>query len=244
MDLQEQRITCLQMAVDMGCKADSVFGLASELMGFVTSGAAPSVVKPSPAEVAAHGLGVTGTVESTSASSTLQPLTEACETAQAAEEILSAPAPEPAPSLADAIAPAGGQAIASASAGTTESPAPVADVAEVHGSEAPTVEVAPVDMRAAAPEAEIPTLESPASEAAVQSTAVEARPEMSTDEAATVSSAPAAEATQAESGASAAEAEDARESGEGSTSAAPAEPTVMTNGAGKSDVGVGSPTPT
>jgi len=240
MDLQEQRITCLQMAVDMGCKADSVFGLASELMGFVTSGAAPSVVKPSPAEVAAHGLGATGTMESTSASSTLQPLTEACETAQAAVEILSAPAP----SLGDAIAAAEGQAIASASAGTTESPAPVADVAEVHGSEAPTVEVAPVDLRAAAPEAEIPTLESPASEAAVQSTAVEARPEMSTEEAATVSLAPVAEATQAESGASAAEAEDARESGEGSTSAAPAEPTVMTNGAGKSDVGVGSPTPT
>jgi hypothetical protein len=44
MDLQEQRITCLRMAVDMGCKADSVLGTASELMGFVTSGAVPSAV--------------------------------------------------------------------------------------------------------------------------------------------------------------------------------------------------------
>ena len=44
MDLQEQRISCLRMAVEMGCKADSVFRTANELMGFVTSGAAPSAV--------------------------------------------------------------------------------------------------------------------------------------------------------------------------------------------------------
>ena len=43
MDLQEQRITRLRMAIEMGCKADAVIGLASELMNFVTKGnAAPT----------------------------------------------------------------------------------------------------------------------------------------------------------------------------------------------------------
>src|SRR5262245_11027751 len=39
MDLQEQRITCLRMAVDMGCQADSVFTLANNWMGYVKRGA-------------------------------------------------------------------------------------------------------------------------------------------------------------------------------------------------------------
>ena len=40
MDLQEQRITCLRMAIDMGCKPDAVIATATELMSFVTGGAA------------------------------------------------------------------------------------------------------------------------------------------------------------------------------------------------------------
>src|SRR2546429_263512 len=53
MDLQEQRITCLRMAVDMGCKADSVFRTASDLMGFVTRGAAQNPATPPAAEASA-----------------------------------------------------------------------------------------------------------------------------------------------------------------------------------------------
>lgn len=244
MDLQEQRITCLQMAVDMGCKADTVFGLASELMGFVTSGVALSTVRPSPAEVAEHGIAATAPVEPTAAASAPQPLTVACETTQAAMEILSAPAPESAPSLVDAMASAATQTVASASAETTELPATVARAAEVPGSSSLTVEVAPVDMPTTAPEAGRPTFESPASETAVQSSDAEPRLEMTSGAAATVSSALTAEATQAQSDASAAKSEDASESAEGSTSTAAAEATVKTNGAGKSNVEIGAPTAT
>ena len=173
MDLQEQRISCLQMAVDMGCKADTVFGLASELMGFVTSGVAPSAVRPSPAEEAAHGIAATDTAEPTAAASAPQPLTEACETTQAAMEILSAPEPESPPSLVDATASAATQTVASANAETTELPATVAPAAEVSGSSSLTVEAAPVDMPTTAPEAGRPTFESPVSETAVQSSDTE-----------------------------------------------------------------------
>jgi hypothetical protein len=245
MDLQEQRITCLQMAVDMGCKADTVFGLASELMGFVTSGVAPSTFGPSPEEVAEHGIAATATVEPTAAGSAPLPLTEACETTQAAMEILSAPAPESAPSLVDAMVSAATQTVASASAETTELPATVARAAEVPGSSSLTVEVAPMDVATTAPEAGRPTFESPASETAVQSSDAESRLEMTSGAAATVSSALTTEATQAQFDASAAKSEDASgESAEGSTSAAPAEATVKTNGAGKSDVEIGAPTAT
>jgi|RhiMetdeSRZDD1v2_1073273.scaffolds.fasta_scaffold160863_1 hypothetical protein len=41
MDLKEQRITCLRMAIDMGCKPDAVIPTATELMNFVTGGTAP-----------------------------------------------------------------------------------------------------------------------------------------------------------------------------------------------------------
>src|SRR5262245_46906281 len=43
MDIHDQRITCLRMAVDMGCKPDSVVQIATDLMCFVTTGAAPAV---------------------------------------------------------------------------------------------------------------------------------------------------------------------------------------------------------
>jgi hypothetical protein len=41
----------LRMAVEMGCKADSVFRTASELMGYVMSGAVPSAVTSPAVEV-------------------------------------------------------------------------------------------------------------------------------------------------------------------------------------------------
>ena len=49
MDLKEQRITCLRMAIDMGCKPDAVIATAIELMSFVTGGATSppaTVVEP------------------------------------------------------------------------------------------------------------------------------------------------------------------------------------------------------
>jgi hypothetical protein len=48
MDLQEQRLTCLRMALEMGCKSDTVVNVATELMAFL-SGVAP-VAANSPAE--------------------------------------------------------------------------------------------------------------------------------------------------------------------------------------------------
>lgn len=48
MDLQEQRLTCLRMALEMGCKADSIVSVATELLAFL-SDEAPAAAK-SPAE--------------------------------------------------------------------------------------------------------------------------------------------------------------------------------------------------
>ena len=46
MDLQEQRLTCLRMALEMGCKADSIVSVATELLAFL-SGGAPAAAKSS-----------------------------------------------------------------------------------------------------------------------------------------------------------------------------------------------------
>ena len=39
MDLQDQRMSCIRMAIDMGCKPDAVVFMANSLMDFVTTGA-------------------------------------------------------------------------------------------------------------------------------------------------------------------------------------------------------------
>ena len=49
MDLQEQRLTCLRMALEMGCKADLVVAVANELMSFLNGGVGPFAAK-SPSE--------------------------------------------------------------------------------------------------------------------------------------------------------------------------------------------------
>jgi|EndMetStandDraft_5_1072996.scaffolds.fasta_scaffold03470_3 hypothetical protein len=41
MDLQEQRLTCLRMALEMGCKSDTIVKVATELQAFL-SGVAPA----------------------------------------------------------------------------------------------------------------------------------------------------------------------------------------------------------
>ena len=61
MDLQEQRIMCLRIAIDMGCKADAVVGMASELMKFVTNGDVPSVAKSQSEERSADAIAACGT---------------------------------------------------------------------------------------------------------------------------------------------------------------------------------------
>src|SRR5512138_3072576 len=49
MNLQEQRIACLRMAMELGCTADSIVHVARELNAFIDDGTAPA-----PAEVAAE----------------------------------------------------------------------------------------------------------------------------------------------------------------------------------------------
>lgn len=61
MDLQEQRLTCLRLALEMGCKADSVVAVASELMTFLTDGMVPSAAKSSPEERSEDAIAACGT---------------------------------------------------------------------------------------------------------------------------------------------------------------------------------------
>ncbi|KAB2919506.1 MAG: hypothetical protein F9K29_05465 [Hyphomicrobiaceae bacterium] len=61
MELQDQRIACLRMAIEMGCKPDAVVGMAGELMDFVMNGA-PAPAKSMPAEPAASSIAACGTV--------------------------------------------------------------------------------------------------------------------------------------------------------------------------------------
>src|SRR5258705_10764180 len=77
MDLQEQRITCLRMAIEVGCKADSVVAVASDLRSFVTSGAAPSTVKSQPEE---------GSADATAACSPALPASETIDPARGQPE--------------------------------------------------------------------------------------------------------------------------------------------------------------
>ena len=102
MDLQEQRITCLRMAVDMGCQADSVFTLANNLMGFVTSGAVPSAVASAPVAASVDHTVATGTA--LSLSGVAPGPGPAPEPTPTAVEAVSEPVPEPAPSSGEDIA--------------------------------------------------------------------------------------------------------------------------------------------
>src|SRR5262245_10195287 len=116
MDLQEQRITCLRLAVDMGCQADSVFSLANTLMGFVTSGAVPSAVASPP---------VAASVDHTAATGTAPPLSGVAPGPGPAREptptaVEAVPVPEPAPSPGETAAVPPAKAQVAASAATVE----------------------------------------------------------------------------------------------------------------------------
>ena len=235
MDLQEQRITCLRMAVDMGCKADSVFNLANNLMGFVTSGAVPSAVAPPPAAAS---------VDHTAATETALPLSEvapgpgqARELTATALEAVSEPALEPPPGETAPAPPTEAEVAASAPSATA------ADLVEA---------AKPVDVAAAAAEAVEPV--SAAIVAAPAGGAESAgQPEMSSGEAANLaveasalaeaaSSAPTGPATSDEpivaeqSAASVAIAESIPDTGGAPTQGASLEvPPPKSNGASKAD---------
>ena len=61
MDLHDQRIACLRMAIDMGCKPNSVIQVASELMGFVLSGVTSPTPAPSTETASAEAIAACGT---------------------------------------------------------------------------------------------------------------------------------------------------------------------------------------
>jgi hypothetical protein len=83
MDLEEQRITCLRMAIDMGCKPDAVIATATELMSFVTGGAAsPPATVAEPQAPDADAIAACGTAlpASETADLVLAPPTNGSET--------------------------------------------------------------------------------------------------------------------------------------------------------------------
>jgi hypothetical protein len=133
MDLQEQRITCLRMAVDMGCKADSVFGLANTLMDFVKSGAVPSAVASAPVAVSEDR---TAAPETALELSEIAPgLEQAPEPTPTAVEAASGPAPEPPPSAGEtAAALADAQVAASAPSAGAAGPVAAAEPLGVPGA--------------------------------------------------------------------------------------------------------------
>ena len=61
MNLHDQRIACLRMAIDMGCKPDLVIQVASDLMGFVMSGATSPAAAPSTEAASAEAIAACGT---------------------------------------------------------------------------------------------------------------------------------------------------------------------------------------
>src|SRR5262245_28341013 len=82
MDLHDQRIACLRMAIDMGCTPDTAVQVAMDLMGFVASGTLPPPSKAAtPDPVAACG---TVLAAPAAAELTATPATEATPERQAA----------------------------------------------------------------------------------------------------------------------------------------------------------------
>src|SRR5215475_16217647 len=95
MDLQDQRIACLRMAIDMGCTPDTAIGVAMGLMDFVASGTIPPPSKAAtPDPVAACG-----TVLAAPAAAELTATTPVPQVA-AEPQVPAAPSPSP-----EAVAP-------------------------------------------------------------------------------------------------------------------------------------------
>ena len=146
MDLQDQRIACLRMAIEMGCKTDSVVSTAAELMNFITGGVAPTVPAIASATEEANA-------ERIAACGTEVPMTETADlalaVAVAAPSVASEegmPESAPATDTVTEVAPAAVEPTTPVSAAATEDAAapqePAAPVATA--SEAVPAEGAPV----------------------------------------------------------------------------------------------------
>src|SRR5262245_7631773 len=172
MDLQEQRITCLRMAVDMGSKADSVFTLANNLMGFVTSGAVPSDVASPPMAASVDETTPPLSVNAPGPAQAVEPI-------PAAAEAVSGPEPAPA-----AAPPVEAQAAASASPAEPAGPVEAAGPADVPAaaeadepvSAAPVAAPAEAAESAAQPEMSASTAANPPEETIVLAEAAGSAP--------------------------------------------------------------------
>jgi hypothetical protein len=146
MDLQEQRLTCLRMALEMGCKADSVVAVANELMSFLTSGVGPFAAK-SPSEEDA--IAACGTALAASEAADLglgQPEAEAGIPAAAAVSADALSDPTSSPSEAHAVEPT----FAAIAAGTESEPTSTTTASDASTVIARSAEVAPVNERSLA----------------------------------------------------------------------------------------------
>jgi hypothetical protein len=151
MDLQEQRLTCLRMALEMGCKADSVVAVANELMTFLTGGVGPSAGTSASEEISEDAIAACGTALAASEAADLglgQPEVEVGIPATVAVSADALPEPRSSPSEAHAVEPtsaaiaAGTESVAEPTSTTTAS-----DASTVI---APSAEVAPVNERSLA----------------------------------------------------------------------------------------------
>src|SRR5262245_27741701 len=233
MDLQEQRITCLRMAVDMGCQADSVFTLANNLMGFVTSGAVPSAVASPP---------VAASVDHTAATGTALPLSEvapgpgpAPEPTPTTVEAVSGPVPEPAPSSGEAAAvpPAEAASVPTVAAAAAVEAAKAVDVpAAAEAGEAVSAAIVAAPAGGAESAAQSETSSARAADPAIAASAM-----AEAADSAPTSPAPLAEPIVAEqSAASAVTAESTTLAGDAPTQGASTEvPPPKTNGASTAD---------
>ena len=107
MDLQEQRLTCLRMALEMGCKADSVVAVANELMTFLNGGE-PSAARSPSEEISEDAIAACGTALAASEAADLvlgQPEAEAGIPATVAVSADALPVPTSSPSEAHAVEP-------------------------------------------------------------------------------------------------------------------------------------------
>jgi hypothetical protein len=211
MDLKEQRITCLRMAIDMGCKPDAVIATATELMTFVMGGAAsPPATVAEPQAPDADAIAACGTALPASETADLvlaQPtggsdtgVTEAsppaalpteAEVAQEPASATESQAASPAPAVKPE-APAEAPAAVEPEAVATEPVSGPAEAAPVEAAPEPApVATAPVE--AASPASE-PVAATPAAPVAIDPAPMAADgPSTLIPEAAAVAQAPAAE---------------------------------------------------
>ena len=147
MDLQEKQLTCLRMALEMGCKANSVVAVANELMTFLNGGE-PSAAKSPSEEISEDAIAACGTALAASEAADLvlgQPEAEADIPATVAVSADALPDPT-SPSEAHAVK----STSAAIAAGTESVAEPTTTARDASTVIAPTAEVAPVNERSLA----------------------------------------------------------------------------------------------